>query len=77
MAINFTEIAFVPADWTLSSSSMTRRFVCEFLQVGEPLANKILSCFVSRRLLDYVFKLRGDNEIVRNPYLQDTLGGFC
>ncbi|SJL16726.1 uncharacterized protein ARMOST_20255 [Armillaria ostoyae] len=76
MASKFTQIAFVPPDWTLFSPPMTLQFVYEFLQLGEPLANQIFSRFVSGHLLDYVVKLRGDIEILGRQYLQGILGAF-
>ncbi|PBK69467.1 hypothetical protein ARMSODRAFT_164546 [Armillaria solidipes] len=76
MAFNFTQIAFEPQDWTLASDFVTLRFVYEFLQLGGPIANQILSRFVSGRLLDYVVKFRGDIEILGRQYLQGILGAF-
>ncbi|KAK0237131.1 hypothetical protein EDD85DRAFT_953139 [Armillaria nabsnona] len=70
--------AFLPlTDWTLASPTMTLQFVYEFLQLGGPIVNLILSRFVSERLLDNVVKLRGDGEISwRQSYLQGILGAF-
>ncbi len=76
VASNFTQIAFKGEAWTLSSSNMTLQFVYEFLQLGEPLANRIFSRFVSGRLLDYVVKLREDEEIVQRYWLLVILGVF-
>ncbi len=76
MAFNFTQIALESQDWTFSSDDMTLRFVYEILQLGEPIANQILSHFVSGRLLDAVVKLRGDDGILQRPWLQGILGGF-
>ncbi|PBK86337.1 hypothetical protein ARMGADRAFT_972883 [Armillaria gallica] len=76
MASNFTRLAFKDQAWTLSSDPMTLHFVREFLRLGEPIANQILSHFVSGRLLDYVVKLRGDDEIWREWQLQGILRVF-
>ncbi len=51
--------------------------VYEFLQANGPIANQILSHFVSGRLLDYVFKHHGDNGIfLSRAYLQRVLRAF-
>ncbi|KAK0431270.1 hypothetical protein EV421DRAFT_1743257 [Armillaria borealis] len=78
MTSNFTQLAFKDQAWTLYPSSvMALEFVYEFLQLGEPLANQILSRFVSGRLLDYVVKLRGDHEILLSRInLHRVLGAF-
>ncbi|PBK69475.1 hypothetical protein ARMSODRAFT_1018878 [Armillaria solidipes] len=75
MASNFTQLAFQDQAWTLSSNYMTLQFVYQFLQLGEPIANQIVSCFVSGHLLDYVVKLRGD-EILWKWELGGILGVF-
>ncbi|SJL16734.1 uncharacterized protein ARMOST_20263 [Armillaria ostoyae] len=59
-----------------SSDEMTLRLMYEFLQLGGPIANQILSRFVSGRLLDYVVKLRGDDEFLRESQLPGILGVF-
>ncbi|KAK0237143.1 hypothetical protein EDD85DRAFT_836315 [Armillaria nabsnona] len=74
MAFNFTQIAFEDPAWTLSSDTVTLRFVYEFLLLGGPIANQIFSRFVSERLLDYVVKLRGGGEI--SWVLRGILGVF-
>ncbi len=76
MAFTFTQIAFVPPDWTLSSDTMTLQFVCGFLQLDGPIADQILSRFVSGRLLDNIVKLRGDQDILQTEYLQGILELF-
>ncbi len=76
MAFNFTQIAFVPPDWTLSSDTMTLQFVCGFLQLDGPIADQILSRFVSGRLLDNIVKLRGDEDILRTVRLRGILELF-
>ncbi|SJL16716.1 uncharacterized protein ARMOST_20245 [Armillaria ostoyae] len=76
MTSNFTQLAFKDQAWTLSSDPMTLHFVHEFLQLGEPLANQILSRFVSRRLLDYVVKLHRDGVILGSHYVRSILGAF-
>ncbi len=76
IASNFTQIAFEPPDWSLSSDSMILEFVYEFLQADGPIANQIFSRFVSGRLLDRVVKLHGDYEIWSSHHLQGILGAF-
>ncbi|SJL16703.1 uncharacterized protein ARMOST_20232 [Armillaria ostoyae] len=77
MAFNFTQIAYQDQAWTLSSDHMTLQFVYEFLQLDGPIANQILSRFVSERLLDYVVELRRDEEVLRGAWrLQGILGAF-
>ncbi|SJL16693.1 uncharacterized protein ARMOST_20222 [Armillaria ostoyae] len=77
MASSFTQLAFKDQAWTLSSDPMTLHFVHEFLHLGEPIANQILSRFVSGRPLDYLVKLRGDVEIsLSRINLQGALGAF-
>ncbi len=76
MASNFTRLAFKDQAWTLSSDERTLCFVYEFLQLREPIANQILSRFVSGRLLDYVATVRGDNEISWRWQLRGILGLF-
>ncbi len=76
MASKFTQIAFVPPDWTLSSSTRTLQFVYDFLQLGGPIANQVFSRFVSGRLLDHVVKLRGNKISDSRLRLQEILGAF-
>ncbi|SJL16763.1 uncharacterized protein ARMOST_20292 [Armillaria ostoyae] len=76
MASNFTRLAFENQAWTLSSDEMTLRFMYEFLQLDGPLANQILSRFVSGRLLDYVVRLHRDGVILWSQLLQGVLGAF-
>ncbi|SJL16732.1 uncharacterized protein ARMOST_20261 [Armillaria ostoyae] len=74
MASNFTQIAFESPDWTLNSSPVKLQFVYEFLQLGGPIANQIFSCFVSRRLLDYLIKIRGNHSILLARRVRGILG---
>ncbi|KAK0231761.1 hypothetical protein EDD85DRAFT_114760 [Armillaria nabsnona] len=76
MASKFTQIAFVPPDWTLSSSTRTLQFVYDFLQLGGPIANLVFSRFVSGWLLDHVVKLRGNKISDSRWRLQEILGAF-
>ncbi|PBK69494.1 hypothetical protein ARMSODRAFT_1084801 [Armillaria solidipes] len=77
MTSNFTRLAFEDQAWTLSSGFTTLDFVRKFLVLGGPLGNQILSHFVSGRLLDYLVKLRGDDEIWDNKHLQYNLEAFA
>ncbi|PBK80954.1 hypothetical protein ARMGADRAFT_1039648 [Armillaria gallica] len=77
MVFNLAQIAFEDQAWSLSSDKMTLKFVFEFLQFGGPIANQILSHFVSGRLLDDIVKLHGDDEILLSWLnLYKVLGAF-